>query len=58
MESDDVLVTARDLLEDGDLVADHVLPIFHKFLVNDLARIVLSRLDMYCLLYDRVRPTA
>jgi hypothetical protein len=33
-----------------------MLPPLHELLVDDLARIVLARLDVYRLLHDRVRP--
>ena len=34
----------------------HVLPALHERLVDDLARVVLARLDVHRLLHDRVRP--
>jgi hypothetical protein len=58
VEGDDVRVPAGDLLEDGDLVADHVFPALHELLVDDLARIVLVRLDVDGLFDDRVRAAA
>ena len=35
-----------------------MFPPFHKLLIDDLARIVLSRLDMNGLLYDRIGSAA
>ena len=41
-----------------DIFAHHVFPPLHEFLVDDLASIVLSSLDMHGLLDDGVCSTA
>ena len=41
-----------DALQHGDLVAHHVLTASHEALVDDLRRIVATRIDMYALFHD------
>jgi hypothetical protein len=57
VKRDDVLVRLGDLLEHGDLVADHVLAALHELLVDDFACVVLVRPNVHGLLHDRVRAT-
>lgn len=43
----DIAMALGDFLEDGNLVADHMLSALHELLVDNLAGIVLSSLDVH-----------
>jgi hypothetical protein len=58
MEGDNILVALRDLLQNSDLVADHVLPTLHELLVDDLAGIVVVRANMHGFFDDGIGTAA
>lgn len=58
VEGYDVGVVAGDTFEDGDLVADEVLPALHELFVDDLAGIVFAGLDVDGFLDDRIGAAA
>lgn len=53
-QGENVLVAHGHALEDGDLVAHHVLATGHQPLVDDLGGIVAPSVDVHALLDDRV----
>lgn len=58
VQCDDVWVTARDSLENCDLIADHMFATLHEFLVDNFACIVFSSLDVDGLFHNSICTAA